>query len=145
MNARHFAVILGIIYTVVGVAGFLPALLTAPEATSPAVNVDALHGRLLGIFPVNILHTIVHLGTGLWGLVAAKSLASSMTFAKALAVIYIVLTVMGLIPGLDTVFGLIPLYGHDVWLHAGTAVIAAYFGFSRSARTETTAATNRAR
>jgi hypothetical protein len=139
MNARHFALTLGIIYTIVGVAGFLPPLLTSPEATSPAVNVDSLHGRLLGIFPVNILHTLVHLGTGLWALYASKSLANSVTFAKALAIIYIVLGVMGLIPGLNTLFGLVPLYGHDVWLHLGTAAVAAYFGFSRSARTETTA------
>jgi hypothetical protein len=34
------------------------------------------------------------------------------------AVVYGILTVMGLIPALDTTFGLIPLYGHDVWLHA---------------------------
>jgi hypothetical protein len=26
-------------------------------------------------------------------------------------------------------FGLTPLFSHDVWLHAGTAVIAAYFGW----------------
>lgn len=140
MNARHFALVLGIVYTIVGVAGFIPALLTAPEATAPAINIDTLHGRLLGLFPVNILHTLVHLGTGLLGLYAAKSLGSAVTFAKALAVIYIVLTIMGFIPGLNTVFGLIPIYGHDVWLHAGTALVAAYFGFSRSARTEAVSA-----
>ena len=140
MNARHFALVLGIVYTLVGVAGFLPPLLQAPEAASPAVHVDSLHGRLLGLFPVNILHTLVHLGTGLWGLYAAKSIGRAATFAKALAVIYIVLTVMGLIPGLNTVFGLIPIYGHDVWLHAGTALVAAYFGFSKAATTDTTRA-----
>lgn len=141
MNARNFALIFGIVYTLVGVAGFLPPLLSAPEATSPAVNVDSLYGRLLGLFPVNILHTLVHLGTGLWGLYASRTLSGSVTFAKSLAVIYIVLTVMGLIPGLNTVFGLIPIYGHDVWLHGATAAVAAYFGFSRSARTESTATT----
>ena len=41
---------------------------------------------------------------------------------------------MGLIPVLNTTFGLVPLFGHDVWLHAGTAALAAYFGFSQ--RTE---------
>jgi hypothetical protein len=30
---------------------------------------------------------------------------------------------------LHTLFGLTPLFSHDVWLHAGTAVIAAYFGW----------------
>ena len=136
MNTRHFALVLGIVYTLVGVAGFLPPLLQAPGTGAPPVHVDSLHGDLLGLFPVNILHTIVHLGTGLWGLYAARSIGSAVTFAKALAVIYLVLTVMGLIPGLNTVFGLIPIYGHDVWLHAGTGLVAAYFGFSRAATTE---------
>ncbi len=140
MNARHFALVLGIIYTLVGIAGFLPPLLQAPATSAPAVHVHSLYGDLLGLFPVNILHTVVHLGTGLWGLYAAKSLTSAVTYAKALTVIYIVLTVMGLIPVLNTVFGLIPIYGHDVWLHAGTAIIAAYFGFSRAATTERVAA-----
>jgi hypothetical protein len=37
---------------------------------------------------------------------------------------------MGLIPVLNTNFGLIPLYGHDVWLHALLAIIAVYFGWA---------------
>lgn len=137
MNARNFAMAMGVIYTIVGVAGFLPPLLQAPEVTSPALNVETLYGRLLGLFPVNIMHTLVHLAIGLWGLYAAKSLGKSVTYAKALAIIYVVLGVMGLIPGLNTMFGLVPLFGHDVWLHLGTAAIAAYFGFSHSATTET--------
>jgi hypothetical protein len=50
-----------------------------------------------------------------------------------MAVLYGGLAVMGLIPGLNTLFGLVPLFGHDVWLHAGTAAIAAYFGFGQRA------------
>jgi hypothetical protein len=38
--------------------------------------------------------------------------------------------VMGLTPVLNTTFGLITLYGHDVWLHALLAIIAAYFGWA---------------
>jgi hypothetical protein len=36
---------------------------------------------------------------------------------------------MGFIPLLNTTFGLVPLYGHDLWLHAALAIVAAYFGF----------------
>jgi hypothetical protein len=38
---------------------------------------------------------------------------------------------MGLISAanLYTMFRLTPLFSHDVWLHAGTAIIAAYFGW----------------
>ena len=50
-------------------------------------------------------------------------------YARSLAVLYGVLGIMGLIPGLNTLFGLVPLHGHDVWLHLGTAAVAAYFGF----------------
>ena len=37
--------------------------------------------------------------------------------------------VMDLIPTLDTTFGLVPLFGNDVWLHVLLAAPAAYFGF----------------
>ncbi len=38
---------------------------------------------------------------------------------------------MGLIPVLNTSFGLIPIFGHDVWLHALFALAAAYFWRAR--------------
>jgi hypothetical protein len=48
---------------------------------------------------------------------------------EGVAIIYAVLAVSGLIPGLRTTFGLIPLFSHDVWLHVVLAAGAAYFGF----------------
>ena len=38
---------------------------------------------------------------------------------------------MGFIPALrlHTTFGLVPLYGNDIWLHAVLAIVAGYFGF----------------
>lgn len=137
MDVRRFALIAGAIYLVVGIAGFVPALLQAPDPNAPPLAVDTLHGRLLGLFPVNILHTLVHLAIGVWGLIAAKGLRASVNYARGLAVIYGVLAIMGLIPVLHTMFGLVPLHSHDIWLHAGTALIAAYFGFGRKYEVET--------
>jgi ABC-type transport system involved in multi-copper enzyme maturation permease subunit len=131
MNVRRFALVFGIIYVVVGFAGFVPALLQQPTGTDPSLTVDTLHGRLLGLFPVNVLHTLVHLAIGIWGLIAAKSVGAAVGYAKGLAIIYALLAIMGLVPGLNTMFGLVPLHSHDVWLHAGTALVAAYFGFMR--------------
>jgi len=133
MTTPRFALVLGIVYAIVGVAGFLPAALTTPPPGAPPVQVDAGYGYLFGLFPVNILHTLVHLAVGLWGIVASRRVGASRTFAASVAVIFGVLTVMGLIPGLNTTFGLIPLFGHDIWLHALTALAAAYFGFGRPA------------
>ena len=129
MATRYFALILGIFYVIVGVLGFFPPLLQTLPTGAPHVFVDFLKGSLLGIFPVNILHTLVHLGVGIWGIVAYRSFASSRVYAKAIAIIFGVLFVMGIIPVLRTTFGLIPLYGADVVLHLVTALLGGYFGW----------------
>jgi hypothetical protein len=128
MSTRNFAIVLGVIYIVVGVLGFVPPLLTS-RADAPSLALDQAYGYLFGLFPVNILHSLVHLGVGVWGVLAARTLAAARTYAAAVAVIFGVLTVMGLVPRLNTAFGFIPLFGHDIWLHALTAIAAAYFGF----------------
>ena len=129
MKTRTFALVAGIVYTLVGLAGFVPAL--GSDRDSPDLAVDALYFDLLGLFPVNVLHSLVHLAIGILGILAYRSFSASRTYAQALAVVYAVLAVMGLIDAgnLNTTFELIPLLSHDVWLHALTAAVSAYFGF----------------
>jgi hypothetical protein len=126
---RYFALVYGIVFLVVGIAGFVPGLVTSPQLGAD-VAVDAGFGRLFGLFPINVLHNLVHIVFGIWGLVAYRSFSGARMYARSVAVIYAVLAIMGLVPVLNTTFGLIPLYGHDVWLHVLLAAIAAYFGFA---------------
>jgi hypothetical protein len=128
---RRFALIYGIVFLLVGIAGFIPGL-SAPHQ-HPDVAVTSWLGLLLGLFAVNVLHNLVHVLFGVWGLAASGSDGAARTYAQGTAIIYAVLTVMGLVGvmNLHTLFGLVPLYGHDIWLHAGLAAIAAYFGFRR--------------
>jgi hypothetical protein len=135
MRTRYFALVYGIVFLLVGIAGFVPGLVR-PPAPGVDLEVDTGFGRLFGLFPVNWLHNLVHLAFGVWGVVAYRAFASARLYAQAVAVIYAVLVVMGLIPGLNTLFGLVPLYGHDVWLHALLAIVAAYFGFAPVERVE---------
>ncbi len=128
MNTRTFALIWGILFLGAAAGGLIPGLLQ-PPMDDRDLAVDMMHGDALGLFPVNILHTLVHLAFGLWGIAASRSWNAAKGFAKAVGVIYLVLAVMGLIPGLDTTFGLIPLHGNDVWLHLVLALPALYFGF----------------
>ena len=125
---RTFALIFGIIYVLVGILGFIPGLSTHP-ADMPHLTVESGHGYLLGYFPINILHNIVHLIIGLWGLLASRSVSGASLYAKVLAVAYGLLAILGLIPATSTTFGLIPIGGYDVVLHALSALVAAYFGF----------------
>ncbi len=129
MSTRTFALVWGIVFLGLAATGLIPGLLHEPAAHDPDLAVDAMHGRALGIFPVNILHTLVHLAFGIWGIIAYRDWDKAKTYAKAVAVIYALFVVMGLIPGLDTTFGLVPLHDNDVWLHLILAVPAAYFGF----------------
>ena len=130
MSTQTFARIWGILFLIVGAAGFVPGLTS--EHYHPDVTLDAGLGLELGLFPVNVLHNVVHLLFGVWGLLAARSMSAASTYGKVVAVSYGLLAIFGLIPAakLWTTFGLIPLYGHDVWLHALLAAPAVYYGFA---------------
>ena len=135
MRTRYFALVYGIVFLAVGIAGFIPGLVTAPQPTAD-VAVETGFGRLLGLFPINWLHNLVHIVFGIWGLAAYRTFTQARLYARSVAVIYAVLAIMGLIPVLNTTFGLIPLYGHDIWLHVVLAAIAAYFGFASASSVE---------
>lgn len=128
MNTRYFSLVLGIVFLLIGIAGFIPGLLHGPGHTGD-VEVTQSFGLLMGLFPVNALHNVVHIAFGIWGIAAYRSYTGARGYSQAVAVIYAVLAVMGIIPGLNTTFGLVPLYGNDIWLHAVIAIAAAYFGF----------------
>ncbi len=137
---RKFALVFGVLYVISGVLGFVPGV-TQPPHNAPPLVVDAFHGRILGLFTVNILHNFVHLAIGLWGILGSRSLAGARGFGRGLAVFYGLLAILGLIPATNTLFGLVPIHDHDVWLHAGSALIAAYFGFlAKADETETATA-----
>ncbi|HYC46616.1 MAG TPA: DUF4383 domain-containing protein [Burkholderiales bacterium] len=129
MTARNFSLIIGIVYLAAGVLGFVPALLSPAPDSAPPVGITGFYGYLLGLFPVNFMHNLVHLAIGAWGIAASRSVGGARAYSKVLAVFYGVLAVMGLVPAMNTMFGLVPIHGHDVWLHAGTAILAAYFGW----------------
>jgi hypothetical protein len=130
MRTATFALFAGIGYLSAGLLGLVPEALQPAPADAPPTRVAILYGYLLGIFPVNLPHSLVHLAIGVWGLVAwRRGLRAAKRFAQLLTLLYGALAVLGLIPGVNTLLGLLPLHGHDVWLHAGTALVAGYFGW----------------
>jgi hypothetical protein len=131
MTSRGFARVIGVIFMGVGVLGFIPGLKSPPPLAAPHLMIEGGYGLLLGWFPVNWAHNLVHLGIGIGGWSASHSMADARGFARGLTIFYAGLTVMGVVPALNSMFGVIPLFGHDIWLHAGTAAPAAYFGFGQ--------------
>lgn len=132
MSVRTFALIFGIVFLAVGVAGFVPGL--AQETTHPGVTMEHGSAMLLGLFPVNTLHNIVHLLFGILGILAYRSASGSVSYFRVVAISYGLLTILGLLPATNTLFGLVPIHGNDIWLHAVLALVAAYFGFGHRER-----------
>ena len=87
MNTRTFALVWGIVFLLIAATGLIPGLLQPPPA-GHELAVDSMHGLALGLFEVNILHTLVHLLFGVWGLMASRSWDAAKTFAKVTAVVY---------------------------------------------------------
>lgn len=141
MSARRFAFLLGLFFVLAGIAGFVPFLAWPEDGIALPDNMIAApaHGHailgtgddmLFGLFPVNAAHNAVHILFGLWGLLAARSRGGAVVYARSVAIIYFLLAVAGLLPALQTGFGLVPLYAKDVWLHGLIALGGLYFGWA---------------
>jgi hypothetical protein len=130
MDARRFAMFLGIVFILVGVLAFVPGVNKPDPPTAPALTVlGPGEGYMFGLFRVNVLHNLVHIVFGVLGLIMARDAASAILYSRIVAVAYSLLTLMGIVPMLYTTFGLIPIHGFDVILHALIAIAAIYYGF----------------
>ena len=121
---QKLAGVFGVIFILVAVLGFI-----SPGGLVMAM--DPTTGMVLGVFPVNLLHNIVHLLFGVWGLVASRSWGGSKTFFTVGGIIYAVLTCVGFLS--PTGFGLVPLGGADIWLHAVLAIAMLGIGLTAKA------------
>ena len=125
MSTRNAALLFGIVFLAVGILGFMPS---PPPLDAPALTVEHGYGMVLGMFPVNTLDTIALLLFGLLGIGAWAS-GHWRSYFQVLAVSYALLAVLGLNAATNTLFGFAPIWGADVYLHAGIALGAFYFGF----------------
>ena len=90
---QKLAGLFGVVFIIVAIVGFIaPNGGMAMQPTDPATAAKAL-----GIFPVNLLHNIVHLLFGVWALAASRSWAGSKSFFTGAGVIYAILTVCGFV------------------------------------------------
>lgn len=122
-----YAWIFGAVLTLVGVLGFF--------LTTSQDNVESLLG-----FDVNLFHNIVHLSTGVLGLIAGfMAVMYARLYAIVLGVVYTLLGVWGLAAGgvIDPfgLFGQINMADHFLHLAIGLLGIGAYVA-SRSRGTD---------
>ena len=114
-NVQKAAAIVGVIFLLVGVLGFIPGITTNFSDLSFAGHES--DARLFGLFQVSILHNIVHLLFGIAGLALARTAAQARTYLVFGGVIYLVLFVYGLIVGQESAANFVPVNTADDILH----------------------------
>jgi hypothetical protein len=117
---QRVATVSGIIFLVVSAAGF-----AAAAGGHGMMNMST--GMLLGLFPVNVLHNVVHMLFGVWGVWAGRSVGRSVAYALGSGAVYLVLAISGMIT--PVLLGIVPIGGYDVLLHLVLAVALAGAGF----------------
>jgi uncharacterized protein DUF4383 len=137
MKAPVIARVLGIAFLLAGILGFAPFVTVPAGLTAEWVTLNASYGFLVALFPVNVVHDVIHVLFGIWGLLAAGSFAAAVRYCRSIAWIYGLLVVLGAIPITNTLFGIVPIYGFDVGLHLLVALLAFYGGYG-AGRFETT-------
>ena len=112
------AVLAGLAFLALGVAGFVPAL--SPQ------------GLLFGLFAVNPSQNMFHIATGILGiLLGAAGEGVSVTYFRLAGIVYALAVVLGLFAGRSgEVMGLAINAPNQV-LHAAIAWVALYLGFFR--------------
>ena len=106
MTAKTGALVLGVIFVLVGIAGFVPNPLVGPT----------------GIFVTNPMHDYIHIGSG-----AVLVIAGLTSFAKPglllIGVIYAAVAALGFVMQEEMLFGLIHVNDADRYLHVGLALV----------------------
>lgn len=130
-TVQRVAQVIGWVFVLVAVLGFF----TSGGSMEP----DPVQApRILGLFPVNLVHNLAHLLFGIWGIAAARDFASARSYCLIAGVAYLGLMALGFIA--PSLFGIMPIGSHDIWLHALLGIVLVGAGLSaRSAVTARTA------
>jgi hypothetical protein len=126
--SQSVAALVGIVFLIVGILGFVPGVTTHYSDLSFAGHGSG--AKLLGTFQVSILHNLFHLLFGLVGLVLARTAEGAGTFLTGGGIVYLALWVLGAVG----VAGRLPANTADNWLHflLGIGLLGVGFAAGRS-------------
>ena len=122
---QKVAMVFGIGFLAATIAGFLATGMSNMDPNPETAP------RALGLFPVNVVHNIVHLLFGLWGVLGSRSYGGARSYLYGAGVIYLVLAAAGYVA--PNGFGLVPIGGADIGLHLflGLGLLLSAFATAR--------------
>jgi len=113
INAKTAATVIGAVFILVGILGFVPNPLVSPT----------------GLFQVNTTHNLVHLISGAALLAGAYTEIGASLTLKVIGVVYALVAVLGFVVGGPMLLGLIAVNHADHFLHVLLAVVILAAGF----------------
>lgn len=115
VSAKNAAMVLGIVFVLVGALGFVPNPIVGPA----------------GLFMTNDLHNWIHIGSGIVLLLGVYSGIGPSLALKIIGVLYAIVAVLGfVVPMPDSMMlGMIGMNTADKWLHVVLAIVLLYAGF----------------
>lgn len=114
MNTRNITLIFGITFILVGVIGFIPNPLVAPN----------------GLFAVNAVHNLIHIVLGSAFLLgAARFKGREDKVLKFFGLGGLAVTAVGFLTRGDMMLGIIHVNPADHWLHLGLGLVVLAAGF----------------
>jgi hypothetical protein len=112
MNTRTAGLVIGIVFILVGILGFVPNPIVSPT----------------GFFVVNTAHNLVHLISGAVILAGVYSFGAGLGL-RIIGVVYAIVAILGLLMGGEMLLGMIAMNMADHWLHVVLAVVILLAGF----------------
>ena len=127
--ARLYALVVGAVLVIAGILGFF---YNSQFTDDPAVRDD-----VLGILSVNGWHNVVHIATGLLGLLAVGYAARA--YALGLGLVYIAVAIWGFaLSGSDpSILDIVPVNTADNVLHAALGALGLAAGLATRAESQT--------
>jgi hypothetical protein len=129
------AYVVGVAFLLPGVLGFIPGITTNYEMLDFAGHHSG--AKLLGIFGISVLHNIVHLAFGIAGVVFARTFTGARRYLIGSGVIYLLLSIYGLLIDHESAANFVPIDSADNWLHLVLAVGMLALGFVLGRRRST--------
>ena len=123
--AQMYALVFGATLLLVGIVGF------AINASFDT-GTDISTGDKLIVFELNGWHNLVHIASGVLGLLLFRTPAGGRAFALGFGAVYALVTIIGFADGND-VLGLIPVNAADNVLHLAIAALGLAAGLASQA------------
>jgi hypothetical protein len=120
-----FAATMGLLFLLVGIAGFIPGVTSNyDELTFAGPDSEA---ELFGVFQVSVLHNLVHLLFGI-GLLAAARVAWARLYLLGGGIAYLAVAVYGMLVEHDSDANFLPINDADTALHVALALLMMVLG-----------------